>query len=403
MEMMMDKLAAVLAMDPVELRRMNLLHQGMETITGQPLPPSAPAAEILDDVLAQSDFRRLRAEAEEFNRTSRWTRRGVGLALSMYGCCLHAGGQHLEGSAALVQVRSDGSVEVSIGGTEMGQGAFTVMAQIASEVLGAPFEKVRALPTDTALVPDSGPTVASRTTVMSGNAVRHAALQLGARLKELAGAELGCPASAVSVRPGAYAGAGREITFAALADLAFRRKVNLFAAGWYAPPPKPWDKETGQGTAYVTYCFTGHVALVEVDLVGGIVTVKRLFASHDVGRVMNPALAEGQAHGGMVQGMGWAVSENLQVDKGRALNAGLTDYLIPTSLDMPELSVRFVEAPFPDGPFGAKGLGEPSLISVPTAVVAAAGHAMGQLPTTIPVTPETILRWSDAGNRNPGR
>ena len=393
-ENMMDLLAEELGMDPVELRRKNLLRTGDETNTGQPMPESAPSVEVLDTLVEQSSYRRLKVEAAEFNLANRWKKRGVGLALSNYGCCLHAGGQHLEGSGALVQVRSDGSVEVNIGGTELGQGAFTVVAQIAAEATGAEYSRVRVLPSDTRMVPDSGPTVASRTTIMSGNATRFAGLHLRARLTQLAADMLSCKSGEVETLPGLYRGGGRELAFADLCNEAFRRKLNLFASGWYAPPPKDWDVPTGQGTAYSVYCFTGHVALVEVDLVGGLTRVLEVYATHDVGKAINPGMLEGQVHGGIVQGMGWGLSENLILDKGRVLNPGFTDYLIPCSLDMPKMDIRFIEAPYADGPYGAKGIGEPSLISVPTAVAIAAADACGARPDSLPVTPEMVLRWT---------
>ena len=393
-ESMMDLLAEQVGLDPVEVRRRNLLKVGEMTITGQPIPPSAPAVEVLDTAVEQSSYPELVTAVEEFNQQNSWKKRGVGLALSMYGCCLHAGGQHLEGSGALVQVRGDGSVEVNIGGTELGQGAFTIVAQIAAEILGAPYAKVRVLPTDTRMVADSGPTVASRTTVMSGNATRAACLQLRSRLVELAALVLGCASHEVTVEEGCYRGPEGQIEFLKLAGDAWRRKLHLAASGWYAPPPKPWDTETGQGTAYVVYCFTSHIAEVEVDLVSGLVKVLKVYATHDVGKSINPTLLEGQAHGGIVQGLGWGLSENLILEGGRCLNPGFTDYLIPCILDMPEMDVRFIEDPYPEGPFGAKGIGEPSLISVPTAVAIAAANAVGARPDSLPVTPETILRWT---------
>jgi CO/xanthine dehydrogenase Mo-binding subunit len=394
MENIMDLLAEELEMDPVALRRMNLLRVGDQSITGQVIPPSAPSVEVLDLLVEQSDWTNLQREAAEFNGRNRWKKRGVGMALSMYGCCLHAGGQHLEGSGALVQVRSDGSVEINIGGTELGQGAFTIMAQIAAETIGADYSRVKVLPSDTRMVPDSGPTVASRTTIMSGNATRGASLQLRARLVALAADMLECPGHEVVVTPDCYSHGDKRLAFAELCNEGFRRKLNLFASGWYAPPPKDWDTATGQGYAYVVYSFTGHAALVEVDLIGGLPKVLKVFAAHDVGKAMNPALLEGQVHGGIVQGMGWGLSENLILEEGRCLNPGFTDYLIPCSLDMPEMDLRIIEDPYPDGPFGAKGIGEPSLISVPTAVAIAAANAVGARPDELPVTPEAILRWS---------
>ena len=268
------------------------------------------------------------------------------------------------------------------------------MAQIATETIGADYSRVRVLPADTRMVPDSGPTVASGTTIMSGNATRGASLQLRARLVALAADMLECPGHEIVVTPDRYSHGDKELTFAELCNEGFRRKLNLFASGWYAPPPKDWDIKTGQGYAYVVYSFTGHAALVEVDLIGGLPKVLKVFATHDVGKSMNPALLEGQVHGGIVQGMGWGLSENLILEEGHCLNPGFTDYLIPCSLDMPEMDLRVIEDPYPDGPFGAKGIGEPSLISVPTAVAIAAANAVGARPDELPVTPEAILRWS---------
>jgi len=393
MESTMDILAWKLAMDPVELRRKNLLQLGDTLITGAPLPPSAPSMEVLETLLTRSDYYRLKADAEKHNETSRWTKRGVGLALNMYGCCLHAGGQHMEGSGALVQVRSDGSVEVTIGGTELGQGANTMAAQIAAHTLGAPFGNIRTLQSDTGLVPDSGPTVASRTTIMSGNAVLDAARQIQQRLVQFLAGIWRVPGETIELDGAMYRSGNRSIPFSELVREAGRNRVHLTASGWYAPPEKPWDKETGQGVAYVTYCFAGHVADVEVDAMSGLARVRKVWAVHDVGKAINPAMLEGQAHGGIVQGMGWALFENLQLDHGRVLNPGLADYLIPGAMDIPEMDVSWIEDPYPDGPYGAKGIGEPSLITVPAAVAIAVGHACSRTPTRLPLVPEMLLRW----------
>ncbi len=393
MENTMDLLAAKLGMDPVELRRKNMLQEGDMLVTGTPVPPSAPSIQVLDTLLQRSDYVALRQQAEEFNAQNHWAKRGVGLALSMYGCCLHAGGQHMEGSGALVQVRTDGSVEVTIGGAELGQGANTMAAQIAAHTLGAPYASVRSLPSDTGLVPDSGPTVASRTTVMSGNAVLDASKQIRQRLAAFAAGLWGVPEGDVVLEGGTYKAGANSLSFLELVKEANRRRIHLTASGWYAPPPKPWDKETGQGLAYVTYCFSGHVADVEVDLLSGLTKVRKIWAVHDVGKAINPAMLQGQAFGGMVQGMGWALSENLQLDHGKVLNPGFSDYLIPGALDVPKMDVAWIEDPYPDGPYGAKGIGEPSLITVPTAVAIAVGHASKRTPTRLPLTPETVLRW----------
>ncbi|MFH1533002.1 MAG: xanthine dehydrogenase family protein molybdopterin-binding subunit [Pseudomonadota bacterium] len=388
MEAMMDLLAEETGVDRVTVRRRNLLAEGEPTITGQPIPPSYPAARTLDALLERSSFQAAVEAAEAFNKTSRWRRRGVGLATSMYGCCLHAGGQHLEGSGALVQVHQDGSINVTIGGAELGQGAYTMAAQIAAETLGAPADAVHVLPTDTARVSDSGPTVASRTTIMSGNAVRNAAAALAVEIASAADA----------------AGLATDATFRERAAVAWRRKAHLSSSGWYAPPPKPWDIETGQGTAYAVYCFGAHVAEVEVNLLSGETRVLRMVAGHDVGRAIHPTMLKAQAEGGMVQGMGWALSEDLVLVDGRCPSPGLSDYAIPTTMDAPEMDVVLVEEPYPDGPFGAKGIGEPSLITAPAAVASAVRHALGRHLDRLPLTPQTLLevlhdRREDSGGR----
>ena len=388
MESMMDLLAEETGVDRVTVRRRNLLAEGEPTITGQAIPPSYPAEETLTALLERSRFDDAVAAAEAFNATAKWRRRGVGLATAMYGCGLHAGGQHLEGSGALVQVHQDGSVNVTIGGAELGQGAYTMAAQIAAEALGAPVDVVCVFPTDTARVPDSGPTVASRTTIMSGNAVRAAAAEVAEALDAAALA----------------AGVAKDAPFHARAAAAWRSKANLSSSGWYAPPPKPWDIETGQGIAYAVYCFGAHVAEVEVDLLSGETRVLRMVAGHDVGQAIHPRMLEAQAEGGMVQGMGWALSEDLVMVDGRCPSPGLSDYAIPTTLDAPAMDVVLVEDPYPDGPYGAKGIGEPSLITAPSAVAAAIRHALGRHLDRLPLTPQTLLevlhdRQEDSGDR----
>jgi len=390
MEAMMDLLSEETGVDRVTVRRRNLLAEGEPTITGQPIPPSYPAEATLDALLERTSFQEAAAAAEEFNENAKWHRRGVGLATAMYGCGLHAGGQHLEGSAALVQVHQDGSVSVTIGGAELGQGAYTMAAQMAAEELGAPADAVRVLPTDTARVPDSGPTVASRTTIMSGNAVRRAAAAVAAEVDAAAEA----------------ADLPSDASFAERAAAAWRRKANLAASGWYAPPPKPWDIETGQGTAYAVYCFGAHVAEVEVDLLSGETRVIRMAAGHDVGRAIHPKMLAAQAEGGMVQGMGWALSEDLVLEQGRCPSPGLSDYAIPTTMDMPEMDVVLVEDPYPDGPYGAKGIGAPPLSPAPAGGAAAVRHALGPdlgpYLDRLPLTPQTILEVLHEREEDPG-
>jgi CO/xanthine dehydrogenase Mo-binding subunit len=223
---------------------------------------------------------------------------------------------------------------------------------------------------DTSRVPDSGPTVASRTTVMSGNAIRDAAAKIRAAMDPVI-ADAGLP--------------WRE----AIA-LCVQRQVGLAAQGWSVPPPTSFDPLTGQGDAYICYSFSANVVEIEVDTVTGETSVVRVHSAHDPGRVINPAAAEGQVEGGVVQGLGYALLEEHALKDGRILNDQFSTYIIPTAKDVPEVRAVLVEHPFPWGPFGAKGIGETPIIAVAPAVTAALHQALGIRILELPATPERI-------------
>jgi CO/xanthine dehydrogenase Mo-binding subunit len=393
MEAQLDEAAARLGLSPAEIRRRNLLRVGDETATSQPLPESVGALQTLEMAVAHSRYEEKRSAYAAFNQTSRFVKKGIGLGCCMYGCCLHAGGQFLEGSGSLVHVRPDGSVNVAIGGTEIGQGAFTVVAQLCAETLGCALGSVHVLPVNTDLVPDSGPTVASRTTVMSGNAVLDAARQLRERMVGVAAHKLGVDRERIEIAQGSFwvPGGLQRLTFAEVAKAAYERKVNLTAEGWFAPPRKEWNEALGVGEAYSVYCFATQVAEVEVDLRSGRVKVVHVTAAHDVGRAINPAQVTGQIEGGVVQGLGYAVMEELKVVDGKCQNPNFTDYLIPSAVDAPTVDALVVEAPWSLGPFGAKGIGEPALIPIAAAIANAASFACGQRFDQLPLTPERLL------------
>jgi CO/xanthine dehydrogenase Mo-binding subunit len=392
MEGQVDELADRLGMSPAEIRRRNLLRVGDVTSTSQKLPESVGALKTLDAAVERSRFEQRRAEFAAFNRTSTHLKKGIGIGCCMYGCCLHAGGQYLEGSGSLVHVRNDGSVMLAIGGTEIGQGSFTVVAQLCAEELGVPYDQVRVTPVNTDLVPDSGPTVASRTTVMSGNAVLDAARKLKEQMLKVASERLDVPADRLEIRGGVVSERGglKKLAFKDVVKICYERKVNLSVEGWYAPPRKEWNEEMGVGEAYSVYCFATQIAEVEVDLRSGRIRVLRVTAAHDVGRALNPAGITGQVEGGIVQGMGYAVMEELKTVDGRCLNPNFTDYLIPSALDAPEVETILIEEPYSHGPFGAKGVGEPSLIPIAAAILNAASFATGVRFTHAPLTPERV-------------
>lgn len=373
-----ELLAERLSIDPLELRRKNALRLGDETVTGHKLTVSVGFDEVLDRVAASADWSKKRALYKE-DQGSR--RRGIGIAACYYGVGLGAMGKHLNPAGAGLVVAADGSVSVAVGTTEIGQGMVAVLSQIAAEALGCPVEAVKVIEADTSRVPDSGPTVASRTTIMSGNAIRDAAAKIRAAMEPVI-KDSGLP--------------WREAV-----ALCVQKQIGLAAHGWAVPPPSTFDLETGQGEAYICYAFSANVVELEVDLETGETRVLRVHSGHDIGRCINPTAGEGQVEGGVVQGLGYALVEEHQLKDGKILNDQFSTYIIPTPLDVPEIRSILVEHAYPWGPYGAKGLGETPLIGVAPAVVAAIHHAAGVRLFEIPATPERVFaaREKTAGLR----
>ncbi len=368
-ESQMDLLAERLGMDPLELRRTNALGPGDETITGQRLSDDVAFVPVLEQVASASDWSSKRAA---FAKDEGAVRRGIGLAACYYGVGLGALGRHLNSAGAGVVVAGDGSVTVAVGTTEIGQGMTVALSQIAAEALGCPLEKVRIAPVDTSRVPDSGPTVASRTTIMSGNAIRDAAARIRAAMEPIVG--------------------GADLLWEAAVLRCVEAQVSLAAHGWAVPPASPFDTRSGQGDAYICFAFGANVVEVEVDTETGETRVVDVHSVHDAGRIVNPAAAEGQVEGGVAQGIGYALLEEHLLEEGRILNDQLSTYILPTSLDTPRIHSHFVDGDYGYGPYGAKGLGELPLIPVAPAVTAAIHHACGARLREIPATPERVFR-----------
>ena len=366
-ESQMDVLAERLGMDPLELRRRNALRVGDETVTGHLLKESVGFDEVLDRVAAESGWAEKRARYAEQDGV---VRRGIGLAACYYGVGLGAMGKHLNPAGASVVVAADGSVTVAVGTTEIGQGMITVLSQIAADALGCPVERIKVVDPDTSRVPDSGPTVASRTTLMSGNAIRDAAAKIRAAMEPV------------------IADAGLD--WSGAVALCVQKQVGLAAHGWAVPPATTFDLDTGQGEAYVCYSWSANVVEAEVDTETGETRVLGVWSGHDVGRVVNPTTGEGQVEGGVVQGLGYALVEEHALRDGRILNDQFSTYIIPTTLDTPEIHPILVEHAYSWGPFGAKGLGETPIIAVAPAVTAAIHHATGARVREIPATPERV-------------
>ncbi len=386
-ERVMDVIAAELDIDPVELRLKNILRPADETLTGHKLEVSVGVEETINKVAEMARW----GQRKKSNDGRYLT--GFGIATSHYGNCLGAAGWAMDGAGAKLQIRRDGSVAVAYGLVDMGQGAATVNVQMAAEALGISPDRVIVLPPSTDLVPDSGPGVASRNVVMTGNAIRSAAEKLRPVLLEAAAEMLECHPENVEVKNDQAVDTvtGKVVDFPALANYLFVSNRPMDMLGWWHVPPLKYDPEHGYGEAYFTYSYSTHLAQVKVDRLTGKVKVEKIWAAHDIGKAINPAGLEGQVEGGTAQGIGWAVSENFQVDQGVVKTSNLSTYLLPTVLDVSEVETILVEDPEPLGPWGAKGIGEPAIIPTAAAIANAVSDALGYQINSIPLTPEFVL------------
>ena len=373
-ELQMDRLAEVLAMDPLELRRKNLVGRGSTLAVGQVLRESVGAAAALEACVKTSGYRKRRAACARWNRrpgSPSW--RGVGLSVVHHGAGFTGSGEVYLASRVAVSLGREGTIRVLAASTEFGQGTTTMFAQIAADALGVPSDWISVVTPDTGQVPNSGPTVASRTTMIVGRLVRQAALDLRTALA----AAGGVPKTRASLDAAARVVCGNE---------AERR----FEAQYQRPEGVDWDEATYTGDAYEAYSYAAMAVELEINKATLEVQIRHAAVAADIGTVINPVFATGQVIGGVVQGLGWALLESAVYRDGVMQNPRLTDYVIPTSLDTPQVEVSFVPAPYSKGPFGAKGVGELPM-DIPGPAVAAAVHdALGVWLLELPITPERI-------------
>ena len=375
MERHVDVIAERIGIDPVELRRRNLLRDGQTTATGQVVRDGVDLVDLMDRGLELSAYRERRQAHARFNQTHPYLRRGMGLSCFLHGAGFTGSGETLLASEVWVAGLADGRVEVLTAQTEMGQGANTVLAQIVAERLGLPFDQVLVGVPDTDCVPNSGPTVASRTAMVVGKLLERA-----------------CDDLAQQVSPKAQGVKGAALQEAIRAWHRANPNATLRGRAKYKTPPGiNWDEERYEGDAYATYAWATHVAQVEVDLRTYIVRATDYVALQDVGRVLNPTLAAGQIQGGVAQGIGWALTEEVKLDNGAMCNNNLANYIIPTGCDLPPIRVHFGEQPAPYGPGGAKGIGELPMNGPAPAIVNAVHDALGTAVNSVPLTPEKLM------------
>lgn len=393
-ERRMDQAARALGVDPYEIRERNLVGPGDSLPTGQVLDESAAALDCLEEVVRRTDFRRRWKAFEKRRADARGGRmlEGIGLSVYFHGAGFTGLGEHHMRSPVTARLRDDGCLEILAASTEMGQGSATVLPQMAASAAGVELEDVVLHDPDTATVPDSGPTVASRTTFIVGGAVVRAVTGLRDSLLRWAGETLGY-GEELTVRGGRIYGASGELGgFRELAAEHVRRVGRLETTVRHEPPAwQKFDDTTYQGAAYATYAWGADVIEVEVDPDTFEVRPLKATVACEVGKVVHDTLCRGQIEGGTLQAIGYALMEEMKMEGGRYLNDRLATYIIPTIQDSPIMEVHLLERPFKEGPFGAKGVGELPMDGGAPAIVQAVENATGLVPTEIPVTPERLL------------
>lgn len=368
-EMQMNKLADVLGIDPVEFRLRNALREGDTLGVGTPPPGPISVAQVIHAAAERAGWQKTQAgwqrSADEGRKakdeSGGWrsvvVRRGIGFAAGFKNVGFSFGYQ--ENCWARVELYGNGEIERAVvhhAGADVGQGAHTVMAQMAAEALGVPLDKVTLVASDTATMGNSGSTSASRMTFMAGNAIRGAAQ-------------------------------------VALEKWRAEERPAIGEYKYLAPPTTPFDKETGYSTPNFAYSYAAQAVEVEVDTETGFVRLRRVVSADDVGKAINPQAVEGQIEGAIVQAQGYALQENFQMKDGRVPTDQFSTYLIPTVLDVPDVVESvIVEVPDPRGPWGARGLGELPFLPLAPAILAAIHDATGAWLDELPATPEKIVK-----------
>jgi CO/xanthine dehydrogenase Mo-binding subunit len=375
LERHMNKVARAVGLTPEEFRRRNFLHRGETTATGQEIREPVNLERLLDRALELSDFHaKTKAFAQHNQRSG--IKRGIGFATFMHGAGFTGSGERYLQSIAGIEALADGRVRILVSSTEIGQGTNTILSQIVAETLGIDYDQVQIAQPDTSLVPNSGPTVASRTCMVVGKLLESAAIGLKQTL----------------VKSGLLAEKDTAEEFAA----ACARYIGEFGplksfSQYEAPPGIFWDDDTYRGDAYGAFAWAVYVAEVAVDTATCEIKVEDFVALQEVGRVIHPVLAAGQIEGGVAQGIGFAVFENVVWKDGRMANNQMTNYIMPTSVDVPRIRIYFEEMPYEYGPLGAKGIGELPIDGPAPAVLNAIENALGIAVDEIPLLPEMLM------------
>lgn len=399
-EQAIDEMAERVGMDPIDFRLKNALRQDDRVMTGNILEQESALPACLEWVRERSDWDRKRREFPLQNQGKRY-RKGIGVACYFHGMSMGAEGEDF--ATTTLSIERDYSLTLTSGLTDYGTGSRTVYTTVAAEVLGVRPERITMLRPDTETAVNSGPTVASRASILGGNATRVAAEKLVQMLTLAAADLLRCEPGQIIRDHEDYIGPDEEpLPFERVVDHARAMGLTLSAHGKWQMPTIHWDFATGTGVPYVGYTFGAQVAEVTVNVGTGKISVDRIWATHDAGSILFPQGAYGQLYGGIAQGLGFGLMEEVEFNHGYIHNVNFDDYLIPTALDVPDIEAAFIEMPFALGPFGAKNIAEPAMVATAPAIANAVYHATGSRIRDLPLTLERVvlghaLRHDDGG------
>jgi CO/xanthine dehydrogenase Mo-binding subunit len=376
LERHMDKVARAVGLSAEELRRRNFIREGETTATEQTIRERVDMSGLLARAFELSDYEGKRERFARENAAGAKVKRGMGFASFMHGAGFTGSGEVFLQSIVGCEATADGRVHVLAASTEIGQGTNTIFAQIVAEALRLDYDMIEVSQPDTAAVPNSGPTVASRTCMIVGKLVESAALGLRQTLQ-------GAGVLAETYTTDEWRAACRQYT---------EQRGALKSFSQYKPPPDiEWDEGKYRGDAYGAYAWAVYVAEVSIDLVTYEARVEDFVAVQEVGRVIHPVLAAGQIEGGVAQAIGYTLYEKVAWREGRMANSQMTNYIIPTAMDVPPIRVHFEETPYPYGPSGAKGIGELPMDGAAPAILNAIENATGIALTHIPLMPEDLM------------
>lgn len=373
-EMIIDEIAEMVGEDPISYRLNNCLSQGDEAFTGNTIIHEVGLSSALEWVRKHSDWNEKRVSFKQEKQNG--LLKGIGVACYFHGSGL--GGEGTDYARTTLTVERDHSITLQSGLTDYGQGSRTIFTLLAAEVLGVDPERFHMLRPDTQTALESGPTVASRASMVGGNATRVAAEKIHTTLLTAASDLLGCSLEQIHREGELFIGPLEEpVSFNEIVDHAFELGLQLYARGYWQIPQIHWDFGSGTGIPYYTYSYGAQVAEVSVDPEQGTVEVVKIWAAHDGGKIIFPQGARGQLLGGIAQGLGYALTEGFNFIDGYPQKLRFSKYTIPTAVDMPECETTFIETRLPEGPFGAKNLAEPVMIATAPAIANGIFHATG--------------------------